>query len=54
MARPQKQSTQSEEQRENRLEMIKKAAEARPFNLIEKVQSWMFGDCDFDDRYQDD
>ena len=31
-----------------------KAAEARPFNLIERVQSWMFGNCDFDERDQYD
>lgn len=54
MANKQKQLTQSEEQQENRLEMIRQAAEARPFNIIERVQTWLFGDCDFDERYQDD
>lgn len=49
-----KQSEQAEQNHEDRLELIKKAAEARPFNLIERMQSWMFGDCDFDERYQDD
>ena len=39
---------------EDRLELIKKAAEARPFNLMERIQTWMFGDCDFDERHQDD
>lgn len=38
----------------DRLELIKQAAEARPFNLMERIQTWMFGDCDFDERYQDD
>ena len=45
---------QQEQNHEDRLELIKKAAEARPFNLIERMQTWMFGDCDFDERYQDD
>lgn len=45
---------QQEQAHEDRLELIKKAAEARPFNLIERMQTWMFGDCDFDERYQDD
>ena len=45
---------QQEQDYEDRLELIKKAAEARPFNLIERVQSWMFGNCDFDERDQYD
>lgn len=49
-----KQSEPVEQNHEDRLELIKKAAEARPFNLIERMQTWMFGDCDFDERYQDD
>ena len=49
-----KQSEQAEKNHEDRLELIKKAAEARPFNPIERMQAWVFGDCDFDERYQDD
>lgn len=43
-----------QESQEDRLELIKKAAEARPFNLMERIQTCMFGDCDFDERDQYD
>jgi len=35
-----------QEEKENRYDLIKRIAE--------KIQRGLFGDCDFDERYQDD